>query len=229
MAEDANVNRKEHWDAVYGTKQTTEVSWYQPRPTLSLALVAEAGATASSEIIDVGGGDATLVDALVEEGYQHVTVLDIAGAALLRAQERVGPRARQVTWLEADITQAQLPARRYDIWHDRAVFHFLTVEADRERYVQQAAHAIKPGGALIIATFAADGPTKCSGLTVKRWSRGDLESRFATAFSLVRCVGDTHVTPAGSEQRFIYCLFRRRVTPQSSLRCRSSALPSCRW
>jgi SAM-dependent methyltransferase len=207
-----NVNRREHWAAVYATKEPTEVSWYQARPTLSLALLAEAGASPSSAIIDVGGGDSTLVDALVEEGYQHVTVLDIAGAALMRARERLGHRADQVTWLEADITVASLPAHRYDVWHDRAVFHFLTDQSDRERYVEQAAHAIKPGGALIIATFAADGPTQCSGLEVRRSSQDDLKSQFASAFSLVRCVSDTHVTPAGSEQRFIYCLFRRLVS-----------------
>ena len=207
------MNRREHWAAVYAAKGTTEVSWYQARPTISLELLAEAGAGPTSEIIDVGGGDSTLVDALVEEGYQHVTVLDIAGAALIRARERLGHRADGVTWLEADITAASLPAQRYDVWHDRAVFHFLTDQSDRVRYVQQAERAIKPTGALIVATFAADGPTQCSGLEVRRSSQDDLESQFASAFSLVRCVRNTHITPAGSEQRFIYCLFRRHARP----------------
>lgn len=179
----------------------------------SLELLIDAGVTASSRVIDVGGGDSTLVDALVERQLGHVTVLDISEAALARARARLGARASEVTWIHADITEATLPAQAYDAWHDRAVFHFLIAQEHRDRYLEQARSAIRPGGALIIATFALEGPPRCSGLDVARYSVDSLASAFANGFELERGFGDVHRTPSGSEQHFTYALMRR-VAPQ---------------
>lgn len=204
------MDRTTHWDAVYATRQPTEVSWYQPEPSRSLALLAEAGVGPGRTVIDVGGGDSTLVDALVARGVGPVTVLDLSGAALARARARLGPSAAGVTWIEADVTSAVLPSGAYDAWHDRAVFHFLTAPDDRARYAAIAAAAVRPGGTLIVATFAADGPTRCSGLDVARYGPDDLAREFEGPFALRRSVADVHRTPQGAEQRFTYAVFERR-------------------
>jgi ubiquinone/menaquinone biosynthesis C-methylase UbiE len=203
------MNRKQHWENIYTTKASSEVSWYQPAPHRSIELLVESGATADSTIIDIGGGDSTLVDALVEQGLGRVTVLDLSGAALQRARERLGQRAAEVIWLEADITHAELSPTAFDAWHDRAAFHFLTNARQRRQYVSAAARAVRPGGALIIATFAPDGPTRCSGLEVVRYSAIDLAHEFGPQFDLVRAFVDNHRTPGGAEQRFTYALLRR--------------------
>jgi ubiquinone/menaquinone biosynthesis C-methylase UbiE len=203
------MNRHEHWNRVYTTKQRTEVSWYQPTPTRSLELLREVNAGPGTTLIDVGGGDSTLVDAVLAERLGTLTVLDISGAALARAQERLGDRAHAVTWLEGDVTQVLLPHAAYDIWHDRAVFHFLTDASDRARYVATATAALKPGGALLMATFAEDGPQKCSGLEVARYSAAQLAQTLGDAFHLVRSFHDSHRTPSGGEQRFLYAVFSR--------------------
>jgi ubiquinone/menaquinone biosynthesis C-methylase UbiE len=186
------------------------VSWYQPRPELSLALIARTGAGPDSTIIDVGGGDAALVDALLDRQVGRVTVLDLSGAALTRARERLGPRANDVCWLEADVTQAVLPPRSFDVWHDRAVFHFLTRTDDQQRYVAAARDALRPGGYLIVTTFAADGPARCSGLAVARYSPDALRAAFGEGFDLVTSGSAVHRTPSGAEQRFTYCCLRRQ-------------------
>ncbi|HEX5581918.1 MAG TPA: class I SAM-dependent methyltransferase [Gemmatimonadaceae bacterium] len=204
------IDRKAHWEGVYATKAPAEVSWYQARPARSLELLAEAGVTATSAVIDVGGGDSTLVDALLERGTERVTVLDLSGAALARARARLGARATGVTWIEADVTSAVLPPGAYDAWHDRAVFHFLTEADDRRRYAEAAASAVRAGGALVIATFAPDGPTRCSALDVVRYDAESLAREFAPQFALVRGLVETHVTPWGAEQRFTYVILRRR-------------------
>ena len=204
------MNSKTQWEQVYATMDSAEVSWYQPLPTRSLELLAEANAEPDTSIIGVGGGDSTLVDALLSQQVGHVSVLDLSGAALARAKGRFGPRASEVTWIEGDVTATLLPACAYDIWHDRAAFHFLTRAEDRECYLVAATHAVRPGGTLIVATFAADGPTRCSGLDVARYSVEELAHVFGSAFMLLRGLSDVHRTPRGAAQRFTYAVFRRR-------------------
>ena len=199
-----------HWNDVYRAKRTDELSWYQPLPARSIELLLRSGASQESEIIDVGGGDSTLVDALLERGFRHVTVLDISGKALERAQTRLGARAAGVTWIEADIRDADLPATTFDVWHDRAVFHFLTRQDDRDRYVAQLARALRHGGILIIATFALEGPPQCSGLATMRYDASGLALAFGDEFELRETVTDVHRTPAGVEQAFTYAAFTKR-------------------
>src|SRR5688572_9612197 len=163
------METKTHWEEIYHTKQPTQVSWYQLHPLLSLQYIQNTGIEKTGQIIDIGGGASTLVDHLLENGFQGISVLDISSAALEVAQERLGPQAGSVTWLEADITQAELPHHTYDLWHDRAVFHFLTKAQDRRRYLKAVREAVKPVGHVIVATFADDGPERCSGLEVARY------------------------------------------------------------
>lgn len=203
------MDRKAHWESLYTTRQPTEVSWYQPEPTRSLELLRDFGAGPDTTIIDVGGGDSTLVDAVVARRLGRMTVLDISGAALQRARARLGDRAGEVTWIEADVTRAELPARAYDVWHDRAVFHFLTDPEDRARYAATAAVALREGGILLMATFAPEGPTRCSDLEVVRYSAAELARTLGDAFTLVRDFHDVHRTPAGGEQAFTVAVLRR--------------------
>ena len=204
------MDPKAHWDRVYQTQRSTDLSWFEPLPTRSLGLIVEAGAGPESEIIDVGGGDSTLVDALVERHLGRITVLDVSGTALERAKLRLGQLAEEVKWLEADITRATLPANAYEVWHDRAVFHFLVEGEDRRRYVEAATHALRPGGTLIVATFASDGPARCSGLPVVRYSPQALAREFGTRFEFIRGFGDVHRTPSGTNQHLTFVVLRRR-------------------
>jgi SAM-dependent methyltransferase len=199
---------KSHWENIYQTKAPTQVSWYQEHARLSLRLIADTGIDRADPIIDVGGGTSTLVDDLLADGYQHLTVLDISASALQTAQQRLGARATAVTWIEADITQAQLPGQFYAVWHDRAVFHFLTQPHDRQRYIQAVRHAVKPGGHVIVATFAPDGPPQCSGLNITRYSPNSLHHEFGEDFQLITSTHEAHITPFGTEQKFIYCYCR---------------------
>jgi trans-aconitate methyltransferase len=198
-----------HWEKVYTSKHENEVSWFQENPAPSLELIAEAGASATSALIDVGGGASRLVDALLEKGFQDVTVLDLSEAALAAAKARLGSRAHRVQWVVADVTVWQPRAAAYDIWHDRAAFHFLTEECDRTAYVARLTTAVKPGGHAIIATFAPDGPERCSGLPVARYDAQSLGRAVGDAFELVESRRHQHRTPWGSEQRFQFNLFRR--------------------
>lgn len=204
------TDRKAHWEHVWETRRPGDVSWFQPRPDRSLALLDAAGIGPASAVIDVGGGDSTLVDALLARGARHVTVLDVSGAALARARARLGAAAARVTWLEADVTRAELPAGAYDAWHDRAVFHFLTDAADRRRYAAVAHATVRAGGTLVMATFAPDGPTRCSGLEVARYDGAGIARELGAGFELVSETRETHHTPAGAEQRFTYAVLRRR-------------------
>jgi SAM-dependent methyltransferase len=204
------MTRKGHWEQVWTTKASTEVSWYQPDPTTSIALLHEVGSIATTRILDVGGGDSRLVDAVLAQGLGRMTVLDISGAALARARARLGTAADAVTWLEADVTEVHLPSASVDIWHDRAVFHFLTDPSDRARYAATATAAIRPGGTMLISTFALDGPTRCSGLEVERYAPEGIAEAMGEAFELVRGFGETHRTPADREQRFSVAVLRRR-------------------
>lgn len=180
---------------------------------MSLELIKRTGSITSARIIDVGGGASTLVDDLFAEGFDQLTVLDISSAALKAAMDRLGRRSStKVTWVEADITQAVLPHHFYDVWHDRAVFHFLTDEEDRHCYISAARQALKPGGYIIIATFAADGPLKCSGLEIVRYSPEKLQAEFGESFELLESFEEKHQTPFDTTQNFIYCTFRKGFT-----------------
>lgn len=199
---------KAHWEDVYSTKAETEVSWFQEHSDLSLGLIRRTGVGRDGAIIDVGGGASRLVDDLLNDGHSDLTVLDVSASALAVARRRLGPLAGSVTWLEADITAVELPYRRFDIWHDRAVFHFLTEADQRERYVRAVQHSVKPGGHVIVAAFGPDGPLRCSGLPVVRYSAKRLHDEFGATFELVDHTSEAHRTPFGSVQKFIYCYCR---------------------
>lgn len=199
--------QKEHWERVYSTKDAAEVSWFQKQALVSLRLIRDINPPQFSPIIDVGGGASTLVDGLLANGYENVTVLDLSDAALNTAKARLEAAATRVDWIAANVLEAQLPADSFNIWHDRAVFHFLTTEDERQGYVRQVRNAVKPGGRVIMATFAEDGPEKCSGLPVVRYNAEALQAEFGDAFELIHQEKETHVTPGGNEQRFIYCVF----------------------
>lgn len=201
-------NRKDHWENLYIQKAPTEVSWYQTTPTISLQLIASTGIDYSSKIIDVGGGASVLVDKLLEEGYTDVTVLDISANAIHYARERLKTGSEQVTWIVSDITEFK-PVCAYDLWHDRAVFHFLTDLRDRQRYVEMMKRAVKPGGQVIISAFALQGPPKCSGLSVERYDVKKMASELGKDFEFIRSVDEVHLTPGKKEQKFIYCHFKR--------------------
>lgn len=203
------MDRKQHWEQVYAQKPPTEVSWFQPRPEYSLRLIAAAGVDKSQPILDLGGGASRLVDNLLDEGYRDVSVLDISAAALQHARNRLGTRAAQVTWIEADATVFE-PPQTYVLWHDRAVFHFLTDPAERQAYRQRLARGLRSGGHLIIATFALDGPERCSNLPVQRYSPETLSAELGGDYTLVESTTEVHVTPAQKEQRFVYCRFVKR-------------------
>ena len=203
------MESKEHWEKVYTSKTDNEVSWFQEHAQLSLKLICDANIPKSASIIDVGGGASTLVDDILANGYEHVTVLDLSRAALVTAKARIGAHASDIQWLEADILSVELPTNAYDVWHDRAVFHFLTTEDERHAYVQKVLQVVKPGGLVIVATFAEDGPTQCSGLPVMRYSANDLHSEFGEPFELLGHEKESHHTPGGNEQKFVYCFCRK--------------------
>lgn len=204
-----NVTVKNHWQDVYANKPVTDTSWFQENAELSICLIEQTGAGSASHIIDVGGGASPLVDGLLARGFLHITVLDISAAALRVAQERLGSRSSQVAWLETDITTVSLPQHQFDVWHDRAVFHFLTRAEDRARYVETVQYAVKPGGHVIVATFDLDGPNRCSGLETMRYSPETLHGEFGNAFELVQSIPELHKTPFGTDQKFIYCYCRK--------------------
>ena len=197
---------KAHWEAVYGAKAPDAVSWYRAHLERSLQLIERVCPDKAASIIDVGGGESTLVDDLLVRGYRHITVLDISEKALDVSRQRLGPRAKGINWLASDITKTMLPAQTYDLWHDRAVFHFLTAAAEREAYVRQVASSVRPGGHVIVATFGPEGPTQCSGLEVDRYDAERLHSEFGGRFELEESATEIHQTPSGTTQQFLYCL-----------------------
>jgi SAM-dependent methyltransferase len=197
---------KSHWEQVYRSKPADSVSWYQPHALLSLGLIRRVASSPDARILDVGAGASTLVDDLLDAGMRRLSVLDISGSALQVARERLGARANAVRWIEGDITTVPLEAGSVDVWHDRAVFHFLTEPSDREAYVRQVRHAVRPGGHVIIAAFGPDGPQQCSGLPVVRYAPGALHAEFGSAFELVGHDVEDHRTPSGAVQHFVYCL-----------------------
>jgi trans-aconitate methyltransferase len=201
-------NRGQHWEDVYRTKGERDVSWFQETPALSLELIRAAGATRLSPILDIGGGASRLVDALVGEGYAAVTVLDLSESALAAVKARLGQAAAGVTWIVADVVGWK-PRQRYEVWHDRAAFHFLTDADDRTAYVACLREALQPRGHAIIATFAPDGPERCSGLPVVRYDAASLGEVLGDTFSLIETRRHDHHTPMGSAQRFQFSVFRR--------------------
>jgi len=203
------MQSREHWDHVYQTKGPTGVSWFQPHASQSLALIRETGVPLDAPIIDVGGGASTLVDDLLDQGHTNLTVLDLSGAALAASQARLGERAKAVAWKVGDITAVELPALTYDVWHDRAVFHFLAAPQERQAYVRAMLQALRPNGHAIIATFADDGPQQCSGLPVTRYSPAGLYAQFGDAFTMLRQERQAHHTPFGTVQQFVFCLFQK--------------------
>jgi ubiquinone/menaquinone biosynthesis C-methylase UbiE len=203
------MNTKTHWEHIYEKKGPTQVSWYQEHAQYSLQFIQNTGVRKTDHILDVGGGASTLVDDLLLAGFQHISVLDVSATALQLACQRLGVRAADVNWIEADITQVDLPSQAYDVWHDRAVFHFLTQAPDRRRYIDTVRQAVRKGGHVIVATFAPDGPDHCSGLQVVRYSPESLHAEFGNGFELVDSTRERHQTPFGTEQKFIYCYCRK--------------------
>lgn len=199
---------KSHWESVYQTKSPEAVSWYAPHLKTSLAYIQRTGLPFTASIIDVGGGEATLVDDLLDANYQHVSVLDISAKALEVSQQRLGPRADKVGWMAADVLTFPFERASFDVWHDRAVFHFLTNENERQQYVRQALRALRPGGYAIVGTFGPDGPQQCSGLPVVRYAPDQLHGEFGPRFTLVESSFDQHTTPWGAQQQFVYCFCR---------------------
>jgi SAM-dependent methyltransferase len=202
------TDMRSHWENIYQTRAPTKVSWYQARPEPSLSLIAKLGLTKSASIIDVGGGASNLADHLLDQGFKDLTVLDISPAALAYAKERLGPKAGAVGWIEADITSWK-PPRAYDLWHDRAVFHFLISRETQDAYLAALEAGTKAGGIVIMAAFALDGPERCSGLPVQRYSSESLSARLGPGYSLMAHETGVHVTPAEALQKFTFAVFRR--------------------
>ncbi len=201
----ACMDTKTHWEKVYTTKAPDAVSWYRPHLETSLALIVRAVDARSASIIDIGGGESTLVDDLLARGYENITVLDVSQTAIDVTKKRLGLAAEQIHWLAADITEAELEPGAYDVWHDRAVFHFLTASEQRVAYVRNVAHAVRPGGHVIVSTFGPEGPTKCSGLDVVRYDAESLHDQFGVRFRLVESSKELHRTPFGTTQQFLFC------------------------
>lgn len=203
------MQRKTHWENVYNLKSADAVSWHQEHADTSLALIRQSGLSLDAELIDVGGGASTLIDDLLRLGYRNLTVLDIAASGLNIARNRLGEHAASVHWLEADVTTTSFPKQKYDLWHDRAVFHFLTESEDRARYLHALTEALKPGSFAIIGTFAQDGPDHCSGLPTQRYNVESLSATLGPRFELLGRLEEEHHTPSGAVQNFLYCYFRR--------------------
>jgi SAM-dependent methyltransferase len=202
------MDKRAHWEAVYTTKAADRVSWFQRSAEPSLKMIRASGIAKDDGIIDIGGGASVLAAELLDAGFRDVSVLDIAEAALAASKARLGPRASEVRWIVADIL-SWTPPRRFALWHDRAVFHFLTGARDRAVYRSALEKALGPGGHLILATFAPDGPERCSGLDVHRWSPEGLAAELGPGFAPVESTNEAHVTPGGATQHFIWCRFRR--------------------
>ena len=203
------TDRQTHWQNVYATKSEKEVSWFQETPAASLDLIAATGVAGDAAIIDVGGGTSQLVDHLIEKGFRRIAILDLSAKALGQAKQRLGRRADMIDWIVADITTWE-PSRTYELWHDRAAFHFLTEPADRGAYVIRLRKAVHPGGHVIIATFAPDGPERCSGLPIVRYDSETLARTLGPDFELVESRRHDHVTPGGNTQRFQFSRFLRK-------------------
>lgn len=200
---------KDHWNNIYSTKAEDEVSWFQPYPKTSMEFVELFKLPLNAYIIDIGGGDSHFVDALLDKGYQNISVLDISANAIERAKRRLGERASKVQWIVSDITEFEPPVP-FDFWHDRAAFHFLTSEDKIYKYVSIAEDAIKKDGYLILGTFSENGPTKCSGLDIQQYSEASMSVRFEVSFDRIKCVKEDHITPFNTVQNFLFCSFKKK-------------------
>ena len=203
------IDRKAHWNKIYKTKNTEQVSWYQAVPVTSLNFVKQYNLPMSARIIDIGGGDSFFVDHLLDLGYRDITVLDISENAIGKAKQRLGEQANKVQWIIADAVEFN-PLEKYDVWHDRAAFHFLTDDKDIEKYIEIVSSNIFPAGYLVIGTFSDKGPEKCSGLNIKHYSEGTMTELLKGHFEKRECTQIDHQTPSGSIQHFIFCSFRRK-------------------
>ncbi len=201
---------KNHWENVYQNKKPGEVSWFQPRLNQSLDLILQSRVNPEVFIIDVGGGASTLVDDLLDKGYTNLSVLDLSAAALEVSKKRLGSKVKEVDWIEGDITAVKLPEKHYNLWHDRAVFHFLTAPHDRKGYLENLNRSLKVGGHLILATFSLKGPERCSGLDIVRYSPETLQIELGRNYHLLNSLEESHKTPFGTTQEFIYCLFQHQ-------------------
>lgn len=201
-------DKKQHWDEVYDTKPCTEVSWYEPMPENSLTCIAECHLEKDAPIIDIGGGDSFLAEFLLAQGYSDITIVDISEKAIQRAQQRLGERADQLKWIVADVTEFK-PEKKYQLWHDRAAFHFLTTDAEVEKYLQTLRESVAPGGFVILGTFSDKGPDKCSGLPIKKYSVGEMQKLFSEGFITMNCKNVDHETPSGKTQNFTFCTFKK--------------------
>ena len=202
-------NKKAHWENVFATKAETEVSWFQTYPKTSVEFLELFNLPLDANIIDVGGGDSHFVDALLEKGYTNIYVLDISANAIERAKARLGNNANKVNWIVSDITEFE-PTVKFDFWHDRAAFHFLTDDEKIYKYVAIAENAINKDGYLILGTFSENGPTKCSGLEIKQYNEASMSARFEVAFNRIKCVTEDHVTPFNTIQNFVFCSFQKK-------------------
>ena len=203
-----DFNRKTHWENIYQTKELKDVSWYQPTPETSLDFFRQFNVPTTAKVIDVGGGDSFLVDHLLDLGYQDISVLDISAAAIDRAKQRLGDKAKKVNWIVADVATYK-PTQQYDFWHDRAAFHFLTEENEISHYLQAAQESMKAAGILVIGTFSDQGPKKCSGIEIKQYSEATMSDRFQDFFEKIKCVRVDHKTPFDTIQNFVFCSFRK--------------------
>jgi SAM-dependent methyltransferase len=199
------MDMQNHWERIYSQKAPDQVSWYRPHLETSLGLIEQAAAGRSAAIIDVGAGEATLVDDLLAQGYTNLTVLDISSTAIEANRKRLGKAADLVRWVVADVTRVDLESAAYDVWHDRAVFHFLTEASDRAAYVRQVARTVRRGGHVIVSAFGPEGPMKCSGLEVVRYDADSLHAEFGSSFRLISSSKELHQTPFGTTQQFLYC------------------------
>ena len=204
------MNSKQHWEKIFGTKAENEVSWFQRYPKTSLEFINLFKLPLTANIIDIGGGDSHLVDVLLQKGYQNIWVMDISSNAIERTKARLGEQSKKVHWISADITEFNFDSVHFDLWHDRAAFHFLTTENAIYKYVSAAENAIKPGGHLILGTFSEQGPDHCSGLETKQYSEASMSARFELGFTRIKCIHEDHVTPFNTIQNFLFCSFKRK-------------------
>ncbi len=206
-----NFDRKKHWENIYQTKELKDVSWFQPTPETSLEFFKQFSVPTTAKIIDIGGGDSFLVDHLLDSGYMDISVLDISEAAINRAKQRLGDKAKSIKWIVADAANFK-PTAKYDFWHDRAAFHFLTDEQEISNYLQTAHENISPTGVLIIGTFSERGPKKCSGIEIKQYSESTMTDRLKMFFEKIKCITVDHKTPFDTIQNFVFCSFRKLKT-----------------
>jgi SAM-dependent methyltransferase len=203
-----NFNRKKHWETIYQTKELKDVSWYQPTPQTSLEFIKKFDVSTTSKIIDIGGGDSFFVDHLLELGFEYITILDISEAAIERAKNRLGAKAKSVKWISEDVLNF-IPTEKYDFWHDRAAFHFLTKQEEIDSYVEKANSFVQKNGILVIGTFSKQGPKKCSGIDIKQYSEESLTNCFEGRFQKLECIYVDHLTPFEKIQNFVFCSFRK--------------------